>query len=109
VLDARRGEAFIAVYRDGEELLAPRVCRPAELAGLALAGGPDTLAIGDGALRFRDAFECAGIAVAPAGSPLHAVGAAAICRLAISGHTVAAAPDYRRLADAEIALGAPPR
>ena len=109
VLDARRGEAFIAVYRDGEELLAPRVCRPAELAGLALAGGPDTLAIGDGALRFADAFERAGIAVAPAGSPLHAVGAAAICRLAISGHTVAAAPDYRRLADAEIALGARPR
>jgi tRNA threonylcarbamoyladenosine biosynthesis protein TsaB len=106
VLDARRGEAFIAVYRDGQELLAPRVCKPTELAGLALAGGADTLAIGDGALRFRDALERAGVAVAPAGDPLHAVSAAAICRLAIAGNTVAAVPDYRRLADAEVALGA---
>ena len=28
VLDARRGEAFVAVHRDGEQLLAPRTCRP---------------------------------------------------------------------------------
>ena len=40
VLDARRGEAFVAVYRDGEELLAPRACRPEEIAALALTGGP---------------------------------------------------------------------
>jgi tRNA threonylcarbamoyladenosine biosynthesis protein TsaB len=28
VLDARRGEAFVAAYRDGQELIAPCVCRP---------------------------------------------------------------------------------
>jgi tRNA threonylcarbamoyladenosine biosynthesis protein TsaB len=106
VLDARRGEAFIAVYRDGEELLAPRVCRPEEIAGLALAGGPDTLAIGDGALRFRESIERGGIAVAPPDSRLHAVSAAAICRLAMTGHATTAAPDYQRLADAELALNA---
>ncbi len=106
VLDARRGEAFIAVYRDGEELLSPRVCRPPEIAGLALAGGPHTLAIGDGALRFRELIELGGIAVAPAGSHLHAVSAGAICRLAAGGHAVAAVPDYQRLADAELALDA---
>ena len=37
VLDARRGEAFVAAYRDGDELLAPRVCAPAELGSLAPA------------------------------------------------------------------------
>jgi tRNA threonylcarbamoyladenosine biosynthesis protein TsaB len=106
VLDARRGEAFIAVYRDGEELLAPCVCSPAQLASRALAGGPQTLAVGDGALRFQELIERGGIAVAPADSDLHAVSAAAICRLAAGGHGVAASPDYQRLADAELALEA---
>jgi tRNA threonylcarbamoyladenosine biosynthesis protein TsaB len=106
VLDARRGEAFIAVYRDGEEVLAPRVCRPEELAKLAGAGGRQTLAIGDGALRFRDLIERGGFAVAPAASGLHAVSAGAICRLAAGGQAIAAAPDYQRLADAELALDA---
>jgi tRNA threonylcarbamoyladenosine biosynthesis protein TsaB len=106
VLDARRGEAFIAVYRDGEEVLAPRVCRPEELAKLAGAGGRQTLAIGDGALRFRDLIERGGFAVAPATSGLHAVSAGAICRLAAGGQAIPAAPDYQRLPDAELALDA---
>ena len=106
VLDARRGEAFIAVYRNGVELLAPRVCAPAQLAALALAGGPETLAIGDGALLFRECFERGGVAVAPADSHLHAVSAAAICRLAAAGRAASPAPAYLRLADAELALGA---
>jgi tRNA threonylcarbamoyladenosine biosynthesis protein TsaB len=109
VLDARRGEAFIAVYRDGDELLAPRVCRPQDLGALALSGGPDSLAIGDGALRFREFFERAGVAVAPTDSALHRVTAGAICRLAMSGSVTAAIPDYLRLADAEIALAAKTR
>jgi len=103
VLDARRGEAFVAVYRDGEELLAPAVCRPAELAGLAAAGGPATVAIGDGALRFRELLESGGIAVAPGDSDLHAVSAAAICRLASNGHPRPVLPDYLRLPDAQLA------
>ena len=46
VLDARRGEAFIAGYRGGEELLAPRVCAPQELARWGLAVGPDSAGAG---------------------------------------------------------------
>jgi tRNA threonylcarbamoyladenosine biosynthesis protein TsaB len=101
VLDARRGEAFVAVYRDGEEVLAPRVCAPHELPGLAAHGGADALAVGDGALRFREHLEARGIAVAPMQSDLHRVSAAAVCRLAASGTVTAALPDYLRLADAE--------
>jgi len=106
VLDARRGEAFVAVHRDGEQLLAPRTCRPEEIAGLALAGGRDTLAVGDGAQRYRELIEGGGVAVAPAASELNHVSAGAICRLAAAGSVGPAIPDYLRLADAEIALGA---
>jgi tRNA threonylcarbamoyladenosine biosynthesis protein TsaB len=101
VLDARRGEAFVAVYRDGEELLAPRVCDPAELGRWAGRGGPGVLAVGDGALRFRSFLEADGVAVAPAESELHRVSAAAVCRLAASGVVTAAVPNYLRLSDAE--------
>jgi len=101
VLDARRGEAFVAVYRDGGELLAPRVCDPAELARWTRHGGPDVLAVGDGALRFRAVLEADGVEVAPAQSDLHRVSAAAVCRLAAVGAVTAPVPDYLRLADAE--------
>jgi tRNA threonylcarbamoyladenosine biosynthesis protein TsaB len=104
VIDARRGEAFIAVYRGGEELLAPRVCRPDELAAFARMGGPDALAVGDGAIRFGEFLEQAGVAVAPVASDLHRVSGGAICRLAASGSVAAAMPDYLRAADAELAL-----
>jgi tRNA threonylcarbamoyladenosine biosynthesis protein TsaB len=109
VLDARRGEAFVAVYRAGEELLAPCVCRPSALAGLARAGGGEALAIGGGALRFREFLERGGVPVAPTESHLHRVSAGAICRLAASGSVTAAVPDYLRLADAELALSAKTR
>lgn len=104
VLDARRGEAFIAIYRGARELLAPRVCRPQELAQIVSAAGPDALAVGDGALRFREVLELAGTAVAPPDSPLHHVGAGAICRLADTAAATTASPEYLRLADAERAL-----
>jgi tRNA threonylcarbamoyladenosine biosynthesis protein TsaB len=109
VLDARRGEAFVAAYRDGQELIAPCVCRPQELAGLLRPAGSDSLAVGDGALRFREFFERGGVCVAPEESDLHRVSAGAICRLAASGSVTAAVPDYLRLADAELALSAKTR
>lgn len=101
VLDARRGEAFVAVYVDGRELLAPRVCAPEAIAGTVLGAAPDALAVGDGALRFQAVLEAGGVEVAPAASELHRVGAAAVCRLAASGSVAAPVPDYLRLADAE--------
>jgi hypothetical protein len=80
------------------------VCQPSEVAALALAGGPETLAVGDGAVRFRDLIEQGGIAVAPTESHLHGVSAAAICRLAGGGKVTVPLPAYLRLADAELAL-----
>ena len=109
VLDARRGQAFLAAYRDGEELIAPCVCQPQELARLARSAGADSLAVGDGALRFREFLERGGVRVAPTESHLHRVSAGAICRLAASGSVTAAVPDYLRLADAELALSAKTR
>jgi tRNA threonylcarbamoyladenosine biosynthesis protein TsaB len=112
VLDARRGELFFAVYRDGVQLLGPRVCQPAELPALLGAAGSDTIAVGDGALRFREVIEGAGVTLAPSEAPTgspHQVSAAAICRLADAEGVPGAAPDYQRLADAELALGSAAR
>jgi tRNA threonylcarbamoyladenosine biosynthesis protein TsaB len=109
VLDARRGEAFVAAYRDGVELLAPAVCAPSVLGAIAASAGDDALAVGDGALRYRAELEEAGVEVAAEASGLHLLGAGAICRLARAGVAAAALPDYLRAPDAEIALGSSQR
>jgi tRNA threonylcarbamoyladenosine biosynthesis protein TsaB len=109
VLDARRGEAFVAAYRDGVELLAPAVCAPAALGAIAASAGDFGLAVGDGALRYRAELEEAGVEVAPEASRLHLLSAGAICRLALVGVAAAALPDYLRAPDAEIALGSSQR
>jgi tRNA threonylcarbamoyladenosine biosynthesis protein TsaB len=104
VLDARRGEAFVAAYaRDGAPLQEPAAWRPGQLAGAAeLAPGP-WRAVGDGAVHFRADLEAAGIAVDADDSPAHRVSAAALCRLAAEGPTVprdALVPEYVRAPDA---------
>ena len=118
-IDARRKEVFAALYGvDGEELMAPRPLAPAALqpalAELAAPAGPappgDVHAFGDGALRYREVFERAGLAVAPESSPLHRVAASAICELgaraAAPGAGEPVLPDYRRRPDAELARSA---
>ena len=107
VLDARRGEAFAAGYRADEQLIAPVAVKPDALAGL-VAGRPEPpggwLAVGDGALAFRDQLEPAAIAVPADGNPCHRVSAVAICRLASASAPVARdtlVPEYVRLPDAE--------
>jgi tRNA threonylcarbamoyladenosine biosynthesis protein TsaB len=105
VLDARRGEVFVAGYEDGREVIGPAAVAPAAVP--ALAGGPPWLAVGDGALRFRQLLEGGGLIVAPERSPLHLVSAAAILRLAAAGDVDARGdvlPTYVRLPDAELAL-----
>ena len=109
VLDARRGEAFVAAYADGVELLAPAVCSPAELGALAAGAGAGALALGDGAIRYRAELERAGVEVADEASGLHLLSAGAICRLAAAGVEASALPDYLRAPDAEIALGSTKR
>jgi len=118
VIDARRGEVFAAAYEAGpaaapRELAAARALAPQELADLvaeaerAAGGVRRWLAVGDGARRFREQLERAGIATPPDDSRLHLLSAAAVCELgarapAASLHELL--PDYRRRPDAELAL-----
>lgn len=106
VLDARRGEAFLAAYEDGEERIAPRVARPEELPAIAARqDGRPWKAVGDGALRFCEELERGGAVVPARDDPAHRIGAAAVCGLAARAPDHgrdAVVPDYLRVPDAEI-------
>ncbi|MEA2389994.1 MAG: tRNA threonylcarbamoyladenosine biosynthesis protein TsaB [Solirubrobacteraceae bacterium] len=109
VIDARRGEAYVAGWHHGEEALPAAARSPAELASAAGQAGRETeqtpLAVGDGAVRFRSELEAAGAMVPPDGSPLHRIDAAHTCRLAARMPAPAAGtvlPDYLRVPDAEL-------
>jgi tRNA threonylcarbamoyladenosine biosynthesis protein TsaB len=119
VIDARRGEVFAAAYAaggDGQapvELVPPRALAPRDLGDvLVAAGGEDRrwLALGDGAVRYREELGALPVTLAPDGSPLDRLSGAAICALGVlAAPPVGAAqvlPDYRRRPDAEIALEA---
>jgi tRNA threonylcarbamoyladenosine biosynthesis protein TsaB len=118
VIDARRGEAFAAAYEPGaeglpRELTPPRALAPQLLAG-ALADAEEEagrrrrwLAVGDGAMRFREQLEAAGARTPPDTPVLHRVSAASICELGARADAVGIdglVPDYRRRPDAELAL-----
>lgn len=104
VIDARRGEAFAAGWDEhGERLLAPVALGPAELAATAGRLGA-ALAVGDGALRFREQLESAGLAVPGDADSAHRVAGAAICRLGAAAPPAerdALLPDYVRAPDAK--------
>ena len=79
---------------------------PLALAPEALAARiePGSLAVGDGAVRFREQLERAGAVVPADGSPLHRVSAIEICKLGATGQPAgrdALLPDYRREPDAK--------
>jgi tRNA threonylcarbamoyladenosine biosynthesis protein TsaB len=115
VLDARRGEAFAAAYLGGERVAGPVAIAPeglsvfAERAAAAAPtapGAPATpgswLAVGDGAIRFRDRLVPAAD-VPGDDSTLHRVSALAVCRLARAAPTLdrdALLPEYVRPPDA---------
>ncbi len=106
VLDARRGEAFAAAWRGGEELFGPTALRPDALAERAAALPKPLLAAGDGSVRFREQLQAAGAEVPDDSSPLHRVSARALCEAAaeaVEEPAGAVLPDYLRLPDAEIA------
>jgi tRNA threonylcarbamoyladenosine biosynthesis protein TsaB len=104
VLDARRGEVFAAAWRGRRALLRPAALAPPALAE-ALAGlGSPVQAVGDGAVRFREELEAAGIAVPADGSSVHRIGAASLCRLGAEGEPAERdrlLPDYLREPDAK--------
>jgi tRNA threonylcarbamoyladenosine biosynthesis protein TsaB len=89
VFDARRNEAFAAVFEDGGELWPPFVAPPEELAQRVGKLGRPPLAAGDGALRFAAELEAAGATVAPPESSIHRVAARHVCAL---GEAAAEAP-----------------
>jgi tRNA threonylcarbamoyladenosine biosynthesis protein TsaB len=102
VLDARRGEAFAAAYRQGTRLTGPVAVAPDDLAELADPVQGPWLAVGDGAIRFRDRLVPAAD-VPGDDSTLHRVSALAVCRLAKVAPTVnrdALLPEYVRPPDA---------
>jgi tRNA threonylcarbamoyladenosine biosynthesis protein TsaB len=121
IVDARRGELFLAAYRAGDHDAAPQVLRPPEpiapedvtgvldeLASAEEHAGPGTWwALGDGAPPLRRALNTAGAHVPADASPLHEVSARALCELAAqvpAQELESVVPDYRRRPDAELAI-----
>jgi tRNA threonylcarbamoyladenosine biosynthesis protein TsaB len=125
VIDARRGEAFVAAYAPADEptttrastspreLAAPRAFAPGDLGDVledAAATGERIarwIAVGDGAVLYRDELGVLGIEVPRDDSPLHQVSGETICAIAASSAAEAidtVLPDYRRRPDAEVAL-----
>ena len=117
VLDARRGEVFVAAWRAGQQMLLPRAVAPERVAAVAQVGGVWTkrmwLAVGDGAVRFREVLEPVGMSVPADHSPLHRVDPLVLARLgaeAEPAERTSVLPEYLRLPDAEIQyLTRPPR
>jgi tRNA threonylcarbamoyladenosine biosynthesis protein TsaB len=111
VIDARRSEVFAALYDERTELIAPQPLAPGEIAPLLERAETATsfeswVAVGDGALRYRDVLEGASVMVAEPECALHRIQASAICTLGADApaHGVPVLPDYRRRPDAEVAL-----
>ena len=103
VLDARRGEAFAAAWQGRTPLLAPAALAPEALAERVRAMPAAPLAVGDGAVRFRDSLEAAGALVPPDEDGLHRLRAGHVCRLGAEGSPTdrdALLPDYLREPDA---------
>jgi tRNA threonylcarbamoyladenosine biosynthesis protein TsaB len=109
-IDARRSEVFVAAFEGEQELMAPQAVGPEGLGELLDNAAIDTraedwLARGDGALLYRDAFECLGAHIDE--SPeRHLIQARSICALGerAPASSEPVLPDYRRRPDAEIAL-----
>ena len=104
VLDARRGEVFAAVWQGERLLLEPAALAPVALAARLLELAVPVQAVGDGAVRFRQELEGAGVAVPLDGSAVHRIAAAPLCRLGAVGAPAdreRLLPDYRREPDAK--------
>jgi len=104
VLDARRDEVFAALYDlAGEQLWAPLVADPRELARRISQLTDPPLVVGSGALRFRDELGKGGAEVPPEPDPSHRVAAREICAIGslADPDPEGIAPIYLRPPDAE--------
>ena len=105
VFDARRKEAFAALFGDaGEELWPPFVAPPKQLAARVRELDSAPLAAGDGALRFATELEAAGATVAAPEDPIHRVAARHVCAVgeaAVEAPTEQIQPLYLRPPDAK--------
>ena len=104
VFDARRSEAFAALFDDGGEVWAPFVGAPDELAARVRELDGTPLAAGSGALRFARELEAAGATVAPPEDAIHRVAARHVCTVgeaAIEAPTDQIQPLYLRPPDAK--------
>jgi tRNA threonylcarbamoyladenosine biosynthesis protein TsaB len=103
LIDAKRGEVYAALFEADQERWPPMVLGIEALLERLRDAGAIPQAAGDGSLRFRDELEAAGVAVAPAESPLHVVSAGHLCRRALDAPDVApeqVVPNYLREPDA---------
>jgi len=103
-VDARRGEVFAAAWAGGTCLLAAQAVAPEDLPALVagLGASRSTLAVGDGAVRYRDAF-AASAEIPDDEDERHHVHGLAICALARFAPVAdrdTLMPDYVREADA---------
>lgn len=112
VIDARRREVFAAGWRSSELLSArgplfdARAIAAEPLAQAIGALGGRVLAIGDGAVEFREILERSGALIPDDDSRLHRVTAINHCRLAAqqpASPPDQIRPEYLRIPDAEIA------
>jgi tRNA threonylcarbamoyladenosine biosynthesis protein TsaB len=104
VLDARRGEAFAALYApSGERLWEPLVIAPEALAERIATLPAPPLAAGSGAVRFRDELASRGAEVPVDSDPIHRIAARHVCALAEApdGGDERLDPIYLRPPDAE--------
>jgi tRNA threonylcarbamoyladenosine biosynthesis protein TsaB len=114
VIDARRGEVFAAGWAaeavaraDAAPLLTARALAPDALAEVMRSDGRAWLAVGDGAIEFRQALEHAGARIPEPDSELHRVSAVEHCRLGFGLRPAppeGIQPEYLRLPDAELSL-----
>jgi tRNA threonylcarbamoyladenosine biosynthesis protein TsaB len=109
LIDARRGQVFVALYETGtsnlETLWEPSVVDPEALLERVRALDPAPVCVGDWAIKSRAELEAVGGYVPPSDTGPHAVSALHLCRLAMSTEAVPPAevyPVYLRLPDAEV-------
>lgn len=106
LLDARRGEVFLAAYDEsGTELIEPTVGPPAELFERAVSSLFKPVAAGPGAIRFRSDLVAAGLETVGQDPAGNRVSGSALCRVGMtlppSSNKEPIEPIYLRAPDAE--------